>query len=236
MPSRSIPRSPIPDPLASQPSPSFAISRLTVAEQVLAEIRRRILHGEIPEQLPLPETPFAESLGVSRVPVREALLALEHEGLLQPGPRNTLRVRPLTATDWRQITGVRLRLEPLAAELAAASPAPNAIREMRQNIAAFDAAESPEELAQLDVQFHALLCAAAQQPWLQAAWTPLRSPFEALLVRSFRAYVAATSLPESKTSTADHSRIVDAIESGNAPLAARLVSQHIQRWEEWNAA
>jgi DNA-binding GntR family transcriptional regulator len=107
---------------------------------------------------------------------------------------------------------------------------------MRQNIDAFEAATSPEELARLDVQFHELLCAAAHQPWIKAAWTPLRAAFEVLLVRSFRAYVAATSLPESKASTADHSRIVDAIESADANGASRLLRQHIQRWEEWNAS
>jgi DNA-binding GntR family transcriptional regulator len=217
-------------------SPPFTVSRLTVADQVLTEIRRRILHGEIPEQVPLPEAPFAESLGVSRVPIREALLTLEHEGLLIPGPRNTLMVRPLADSDWRQITAVRLQLEPLAAELAATAHSPASIHAMRQNIHAFDAANSPEELARLDVQFHELLCDAAQQPWIKAAWTPLRAAFEALLVRAFRAYVAATSLPESKASTADHSRIVDTIESGDAPGASRLLRQHIQRWEEWNAS
>jgi DNA-binding GntR family transcriptional regulator len=219
-----------------QPPPNFEISRQTVAGQVLAEIRRRILHGEIPEQLPLPEAPIAESLGVSRVPVREALTTLEHEGLLVPGPRNTLMVRSFTHADWREITAVRLQLEPLAAERAAVVAAPSAIAAMRQNIAAFKDAASPEELAALDAQFHELLCSAAEQPWLRASWSPLRSPFEALLVRSFRAYVAATSLPESKASTADHAGIVDAIETGDATNAARLLRQHINRWQEWNAS
>jgi DNA-binding GntR family transcriptional regulator len=218
------------------PAPNFEISRLTVAGQVLAEIRRRIIHGEFPDQLPLPEAPIAESLGVSRVPVREALTTLEHEGLLVPGPRNTLMVRPFNHADWRQITAVRLQLEPLAAELAAATASPSSIAAMRQNIAAFKDAASPEELAALDVQFHEMLCTAAEQPWLSAAWRPLRSPFEALLVRSFRAYVAATSLPESKASTADHTGIVDAIKTGDATNAARLLRQHINRWQEWNAS
>jgi DNA-binding GntR family transcriptional regulator len=218
------------------PAATFEISRLTVAAQVLAEIRRRIIHGEFPDQLPLPEAPIAESLRVSRVPVREALTTLKHEGLLVPGPRNTLMVRPFTHADWQEITAVRLQLEPLAVELAAAVASPSSIDEMRQNIAAFNAATSAEELAALDTQFHELLCTAAEQPWLSAAWRPLRSPFEALLVRGFRAYVAATSLPESKASTADHTGIVDAIEAGDATTAHRLLRQHINRWQEWNAS
>jgi len=235
-PSQRKPAQITPSTASRQPAPTFEISRLTVAGQVLAEIRRRILHGEIPDQLPLPEAPIAESLGVSRVPVREALTTLEHEGLLVPGPRNTLMVPPFTHADWRQITAVRLQLEPLAAELAATTASPSSIAAMRQNIAAFKNAASPEELAGLDVQFHELLCTAAEQPWLSAAWRPLRSPFEALLVRSFRAYVAATSLPESKASTADHTGIVDAIETSDAKTAARLLLQHINRWQEWNAS
>jgi DNA-binding GntR family transcriptional regulator len=66
-------------------------------------------------------------------------------------------------------TAVRLQLEPLAAELAAATASPSSIAAMRQNIAAFKDAASPEELAALDVQFHELLCTAAEQPWLSAA-------------------------------------------------------------------
>lgn len=100
-----------------QPTSNFEISRLSVAGQVLAEIRRRSPHWEIPDQLPfpLPEAPIAESLGVSRVPGREAFTRLKDESLLVPGRRNTLMVRPFTRADWRQITVVRLPLEPLAA-------------------------------------------------------------------------------------------------------------------------
>jgi DNA-binding GntR family transcriptional regulator len=231
------PHAPVSLPAFPQTPPTpapFTLSRLNLTEQVLSELRRRLLHGEIAPGLPLLESRLAQALGVSRVPVREALIALEHEGLLLPGPRNTLVARPLDETDWRQITAVRLQLEPLAAQSAAQRHAPADLAAMRQNIAEFQQASSPEDLARLDVEFHALLCRCARQPWLNAAWQTLRAPFEALLVRNFREYVAATSLAHSKASTADHTGIVDALESADPDTAARLLIQHINRWQEWS--
>ena len=78
-----------------------------------------------------------------------------------------------------------------------------------------------------------MLCEASRHQWLLAVWNNLRWPFEAILVNGFRKYVSATSLPESKSSTADHGRIVDALERGNGAEAETLLRQHILRWCEW---
>lgn len=210
-----------------------AIVRHSVSDQVLAELRRQIVHGEIPDATPIPEAQFAQSLGVSRVPVREALLRLERDGLLVTNNRGKSVVRTFTTHDYREIPGVRLELEGLAARLATTARTPADLLLLQQNIGAFAAATTPEELAHLDVEFHHLLCAAAHHTWLQAAWQAIRWPFEAILVRNFRQYVQATSLRESKGSTADHSRIVEAIARQDATTSETLLRQHISRWEEW---
>jgi len=209
------------------------IVRHSVSDQVLAELRRRIVHGVFPEHFSLPELQCAENLGVSRVPVREALIQLKRDGLLVADARGKTVVRAFGAHDHLEISSVRLELEGLAARLAATARTAKDIFILHRNIEAFDAATSPEELARLDVEFHQLLCATAHQKWLAVAWQAIRWPFEAILVRNFRNYVEATSIADSKASTGDHGRILDAIVSQDAALAETLLRQHIHRWGEW---
>lgn len=217
----------------SLPRKTPVIVRHSVTEQVLAELRRRIVHGEIPEAAPIPEAQYAQTLGVSRVPVREAVMQLERDGLLVTNSRGKSVVRALSSQDYQEMPGVRLELEGFAARLAASARTPEDLTLLEQNIEAFAAATSPEELAHLDVEFHRLLCAAAHHHWLQTTWQTIRWPFEAILVRNFRQYVDATSLGDSKTSTADHSQILEAVRRQDATAAELLLRQHISRWEEW---
>ncbi len=223
---------PTPPPVASSPF----IVRLSVTDQVLSELRRRILHGVILGGETIPESQCAESLGVSRVPVREALMALEREGLLHKDHRGRTIVRSLGGKDYEEILTLRLEIEGMAARLCATARNEEALRFLEININAFGAAKSAEELAHLDVEFHRLLCTAAGHPWLLSAWNTIRWPFEALLVRNFRTYIDATSLEESKVSTDDHRRILEAIRSNKAGESELLMRQHISRWTDWKPA
>ena len=212
------------------------IVRLSVTDQVLCELRRRILHGVIGGGEPIPESQCAESLGVSRVPVREALMMLEREGLLQRDHRGRTMVRTLGGKDYQEILTLRLEVEGMAARLCADAPTEEALQALEANIVAFGAAKSAEELANLDVEFHRLLCAASGHQWLLTAWSTIRWPFEALLVKNFRTYIQATSLEKSKVSTEDHRRIVEAIRLRKPNESELLVRQHISRWTDWKPA
>ncbi len=215
------------------PASAFSVARQSVAEQVLEELRHRVVLGEITPLMALTESKCAASLGVSRVPVREALFQLERDGLVALGKRNTLVARKLGETDWQEITAIRLQLEAFAAGLAASARVSADLIQLRQNVHAFASADSPEALARLDAEFHELLCAASHSQWLSAAWQTIRWPFEAMLVKNFRSYVSATCLAESKASAADHAHIVDALEMQNSAAAIQLLQQHITRWQEW---
>ncbi len=209
------------------------IVRHSVSDQVLAELRRRIVNGECPAGGAISEAQYAQSLGVSRVPVREAIMQIERDGLVFSDARGRSIVRGFTEEDHQQVWSVRLELEGLAVRLAAEARTAADVENLRMNIAAFEEASTPEELALLDVEFHQTLCKASGHQWLLAVWNNLRWPFESILVNGFRKYVKATSLAESKSSTADHSRIVDALERRNGAEAQTLLRQHILRWCEW---
>ena len=92
------------------------ITATTMVDQVTSEIRRSILSGALRPDQELSLRELAARLGVSTIPVREALRRLEGQGLLtgSPGPsgRRSIRVAPLDADDLHGIYRLRLALEP----------------------------------------------------------------------------------------------------------------------------
>src|SRR5205814_1614100 len=79
--------------------------------ETLEQLQRVILSGELPEGAPLREVPLAEKLGVSRVPVREALFELERRGLAVFEPSGRARVRTFTPRDVSEILSLRATLQ-----------------------------------------------------------------------------------------------------------------------------
>lgn len=86
---------------------------------VYDEIKKMIINGDLRPGDDLRERELAETLGVSRVPVREALPMLERAGLAQLSPRRSARVTEITESDVTDQFQLRSSLEPLAARLAA---------------------------------------------------------------------------------------------------------------------
>jgi DNA-binding GntR family transcriptional regulator len=92
---------------------------LALREQVLAELRRRIVDGDYAQGERLTENRLADDFGVSRNPVREALRVVETEGFVQILPRRGAVVATIDETAVRDLFAVRVQLETLAAGLAA---------------------------------------------------------------------------------------------------------------------
>ena len=87
------------------------VQRKTVGMLVLEEIRDRILHGEYPEGTPLRQDAIAAELGVSRIPVREALRQLEGEGLVTLSPHVGAIVSTLSLNEIRELFELRAVIE-----------------------------------------------------------------------------------------------------------------------------
>src|SRR5690242_11722520 len=94
------------------------IHRVSVADQVAAVLRQRILSGELRPGMPLQEVPLATSLGVSRNTVREATRILSGEGLLKRSIHRGVAVSQLSPKDVQEIYHLRRMLE-IPAVLAA---------------------------------------------------------------------------------------------------------------------
>ncbi len=84
----------------------------TISEQAYQLMRERILTGSLPAGAPVRQDAVAEELGVSKIPLREALSRLEQDGLLSSSPNRGYVVRALTADEAEEVFQLRLKLEP----------------------------------------------------------------------------------------------------------------------------
>lgn len=109
-------------------------------DQVFAEARERILSGRLPADAPIRQDALALELGVSKIPLREALARLESEGLVVSHPNRGFIVRPLSRADAEDVFDLRLRIEPNACVLGALQADGAAQEAARAAFAALDAA------------------------------------------------------------------------------------------------
>jgi DNA-binding GntR family transcriptional regulator len=93
-------------------SPDRKAARLTLAEATAEQIRRMIIAGELPDGAPLRQDALAELLGVSRIPIREALSRLEREGLAASFPHRGYVVTALSREEIEELFDLRATLEP----------------------------------------------------------------------------------------------------------------------------
>jgi len=174
------------------------------------------------------ESTLAERLGVSRTPVREALLVLEAQGLVIVRPRRGAEVIALTPEDMNDVYEVITELEAYAAARAArrvadGALAPEKLADLSAAIDAMDAAVAQgdrQAWAAADEAFHAGLVAAAGNARLSSAVA-----LSADQVHRARAQtLAARPLPEA--SNEDHRRVLSAIAAGHAEEARAVHRAH----------
>jgi DNA-binding GntR family transcriptional regulator len=192
-------------------------------------LRELIVGGRLAAGARLIETELASRLGVSRTPVRAALLRLEQEGyILSPGAG--LRARPavaaLTREDASELFNIIAEVEGLAARRAAALPPAQrrrlirALRGLNGQLlkVAMAPRPDPNRISQLDAAFHAHYVHSAAGPRLLALHHGIKPQAE----RYVRVYVNAL-VDEIATSVAEHNVIIRGIESGNPDAAQRAV-------------
>lgn len=174
---------------------------------------------------------MARQLGVSRVPVREALFALEREGLVEFSATGRAYVKELVPHDFEELFILRLALEPPAARLAAPRLRADS-RALEDNVEATAGARSLAEVTQLDLDFHQIILEASGQSRLAKLWRSLRSELQLWLERLHRTHEIQTKATQQKTLAA-HREVVMYFKEKAPPAAERLMKQHIQGWREW---
>jgi DNA-binding GntR family transcriptional regulator len=210
-------------------------ARRNLADEVTAHLRDAIVSGRIPPGTPLAEPVLAAEFGASRAPVREALIALEREGLVEFNDRSRTRVRSLTTSDFEEICSMRVALESLAARLAAAKWTPDHTQDIEENLRQQEQAATLGELSRLDVEMHDYVVNLSGHRRLIAAWRGIRWQFEMCLAYTHR--LQETLAFEPRRITVDsHRRLLAALASGNPDLAARTMGAHVECSLEWSLA
>jgi DNA-binding GntR family transcriptional regulator len=156
-----------------------------VWESVLSTLRLAIIKGQLPPGTHLLEAQLAEKLGVSRGPVREALMRLEQEGLVVSQPYRGKFVANISAQTIHEIYSLRRVLECFAAELAMEQLQPAQVAQLGELFARMMAAVNAgrfEEFANIDLEFHRFFVAAANHTRLLQMWETLTDVTHAFIV------------------------------------------------------
>ena len=198
-----------------------------MVDKAYAAIRRRILDNIYEPGYRALEQEFADELGLSRTPVREALLKLEAEGLVEVIPRHGMRVMPLSPADMHEIYVVLTALESAAAELLARrrpseaelKPLVEASRDMTRALKSDDL----EAWAAADERFHQRLVELTGNRTLIDAVSRLGD-------RAHRARMFTLRLrPKPVNSTREHMAMLDRIRAGDAAGAVEVNRAHRER-------
>jgi DNA-binding GntR family transcriptional regulator len=143
-----------------------------------------IMSGALPAGAIIQERPLAEELGLSRTPLRDALLLLEGEGLLVREGKRLLRVVSMDITRYMENLAIRRLLECEAARLAVGRIDPQKLDEMEATLnrmlSEYDAGQLPkrEEVRRIDEALHGTIAAAAGNTQLAAIENPYIRPEE----------------------------------------------------------
>lgn len=190
-------------------------------------IRRRILDNDWPPGHRALEQEVALALGMSRTPVREALLRLSSEGLVEVIPRHGVRVLPVSPNVMLEIYQVLTALECMATELIARrKPSAAELKPLQDATKAMDKALKAGDLdawAMADERFHAHLLELAGNRQLQ---TTVMNYWD----RAHRARMFTLRLrPTPVNSTKEHRHMVERLLAGDAEGAARATREHRER-------
>ena len=174
-------------------------------------------------QLRLDERQLSDQLGISRTPLREALVRLEQEGLVEIRARRGIYIVRKTKKEILDLIVVWAALESMAARLATQHASDEDIAALRSMFPAFDAEGQPaniDEYSERNIRFHqAILKLGGSQLLVDMADQLF------LHVRSIRAQTIGEA-DRATRSVKDHRQIVEAIEARNTDLAERLVREH----------
>jgi DNA-binding GntR family transcriptional regulator len=211
-----------PVPPGSEEVGPVARSR-SLRDHAYERLRDDILSGRLDPGQRLVERDVGESLGVSRITVREAFHQLESEGLVRKQARRGVVVTELSYGDVRDLFEVMESLEVLATRLAAERRSRADLQVLRQLLdeaAAALAAGDERLMAVHNAEFHRQITRAGNNELLAMTMRPL----EGLVQRVFVASREVTDLARMQR---EHEELYEVIEAGDADAAAELASHHM---------
>jgi len=200
------------------------IQRQTLTSMTLSALRERILHGTYPEGEPLRQDALAEELGVSRIPVREALRQLEAEGLVTFNPHRGAVVSTLSLGEIEELFELRSQIETELLRRAMPNVTIEAVTRAKEILDAYETALRNGEVASwgtMNWQFHSTIYAPANRPFTMGVAQKLHQQCD----RYLRMQLALTH-GETRAND-EHRGILAAVKKRDAKRAVQLLRDHI---------
>jgi len=210
-----------------QPKPADRkLVTVTVADAATRELRHRIISGELADGIPLRQDALAAELGVSRIPIREALSRLESEGLVASFPHRGYVVTALSSSEIRELFELRSLLEPELIKVAIPKMTEDDLENAETILAKYavglDAADI-RHWGELNVRYHmALYEPSGRRKTLEIV--------RGLLVNTDRYTRLVLTLDDGPGDAKDdHSGLLEYCRKGAINQAVALTRDHIQR-------
>lgn len=193
----------------------------TISEQIVQQLRHDVLSGRLAEGEHLHEVKLAERFGVSRGPVRDALLHLTKEGILVYKPNCGVEVSAAPSEHVRGlVVPIRRQIETFALNIAFDQATPDAIRAWDTTLDRLESACAQNDLAQVveaDMAFHRWIIERPSEPGLLAIWLPI-------VCRMRLGYSKHQNLFDVYP---EHLQIAAAFKKGNRKAAVRALEANI---------
>ncbi len=204
--------------------PAVDPRRLSNAERAYRALKELILTNQLSAGSQLLEQEAALRLGMSRTPVREAMVRLEQDGVAEIRPRHGMRVLPVSADDMREIYEVLTSLESTAAEMVARRGVTDEeLADLQQAVSDMDTALEIDDLdawASADQRFHSKLVALTRNQRMQQMVTQLGEQSHRVRMLTLRLR------PRPVSSNRDHAMLVAAIAVRDADKARSIHHNH----------
>jgi DNA-binding GntR family transcriptional regulator len=197
---------------------------LTLTERVYATIKAAILDLKLTPGSPLVEDELARQLGTSKTPVRDALLALERDGLVTKVPYKGTYVTDISLKDAKEIFELRAVLEGLAARLAIPSFTPKELKQAEEFLKAADEARARGDLdaaSDFGAQFHRAIHLHADNRRLM----PILENLEEQLARLRRMSDQVEGRLEK--SSHEHRKVLAGLRNGDPAQAEQAMREHL---------
>ncbi len=206
----------------SEPGRVAPARRRGLADEVADRVRDAIFGGAYPPGAQLREVELSEALGVSRGPVREALLKLEREGLVRSEWHRGAIVTTLSDVDVAELDSLRSALEQLAVRLVVANAPETELAAIDEVVDRMDRARDEHEMVRCDIDFHDAVYAASGHRRLVEAWQAIRSQVHLFLLTR----IGVSSDGYRANIPAEHRRLASALRARDGERALELFAVH----------
>ncbi len=181
-------------------------------------------------ELRMDERTLADQLGISRTPIREAIMRLEQEGFVEIQARKGVYIKPKTLAEILEMITVWAALESMAARLACTEATDEeiaALREIGTRYTKDKARAHISEYSETNIEFHLCILGLAKNAMLVDMAEGLFTHLKAVRRKGM------TDTTRADRSVVDHMNIIEAIEDRNADLAGELVREHTLRLHDY---